>query len=65
MIKQMALINNSNYLSRRFASLGVVLLLQACFFSDYDYHTVIFWIKILISVALWCNSYRLKQKHLS
>ena len=61
----MAVINNTNYLPRIFASLGIVVLLQACLFSNYDYHTVIFWIKILICVALWCNSYRLKQKHLS
>ncbi len=62
MKRQMAVINNSNYLPRRFGGLVIVLLLQASLFSNYDYHTVIFWIKIFICVALWGCSYRLKQK---
>ena len=62
MKRQMALINNSNYLSRRFGGIGIALFVQTFFISNYDYHTVIFWIKILICVALWYYSYRLKQK---
>ena len=65
MKRQMALINNSNYLPRRFGGLGIALFVQTFFISNYDYHTVAFWIKIFICVALWGYSYKLKQKQQS
>ena len=58
----MPVINNSNTLPRRFCSLGTALFVQTFFISNYDYHTVAFWIKIFICVALWGYSYKLKQK---
>lgn len=58
----MAVINNSNTLPGMFGGVGTALFVQTFFISNYDYHTVAFWIKIFICVALWGYSYKLKQK---
>ncbi len=60
MNKKMTVIRKKNF--RPFLYFGALgVLVQTLFFSDYDYHTIIFWIKIFICFTSFYYAYRLKK----